>query len=171
MASRTVTVVLQALTADYRAHMAQATASTRAFGLTALSSARQHSQAFTAIGAGALAFGGTLAFGLKTAADAAIEFESAFAGVRKTVEGTPAELQAISDGLREMATEIPVNVNELAKIAESAGQLGIEEDANLDFTRVIADLGVTTDLSTDEAASSLARLANITQLPRISSIG
>lgn len=92
----------------------------------------------------------------------ASDFESSFAGVRKTVNATEAEFAALSQGFREMSQEIPVNVNELNRIGEAAGQLGIKTENILDFTRVMADLGVATNLSSDQAATSLARLANIT---------
>jgi len=85
---------------------------------------------------------------------------------RKTVNATEAEFGALSSRFREMATEIPVNVNELNRIAEAAGQLGIKTQNIAGFARVMADLGVTTNLSSDQAATSLARLANITGLPQ-----
>lgn len=96
------------------------------------------------------------------ATKAAIEFESAFAGVKKTVDGTDAEFKILSDGLKKMAEEIPVSTTELAKIAEAAGQLGIKKENILGFTRVMADMGVATNLSSDQAATALARMANIT---------
>jgi TP901 family phage tail tape measure protein len=92
----------------------------------------------------------------------AMEFESAFAGVKKTVEATPEQLLAIQNGIREMATEIPMGTTEIAALAEAAGQLGIQTDNILSFSRVMADLGVATNLTGEEAASSLARFANIT---------
>ena len=97
-------------------------------------------------------------------AKSAIEFESAFAGVKKTVDGTEDELKDISDGIKELATEIPLTTSELAKIAETAGQLGIAKENILGFTEVVANLSATTDLSAEEAAVSLAHIANITKL-------
>lgn len=100
---------------------------------------------------------------------AAIEFESSFAGVIKTVDGVIDEfgnLTAVGadlqQGLRDLALEIPISVNELARIAEVGGQLGVAAEDLLFFTRVAADMGVSTVLSSDEAALGLARLANIT---------
>ena len=93
-----------------------------------------------------------------------IDFESSFAGVRKTVTATEPELQALADGFRDLALEIPTNVNELNKIGEAAGQLGIQTPNILGFTETMAALGVTTNLSSEAAATSLARLANITGL-------
>jgi len=95
---------------------------------------------------------------------AASDFESSFTGVRKTVNATEKEFAQFSSQLRKMATQIPINVNELNGIAEAAGQLGIQNENLIGFTKVMANLGVTTNLSADEAATSLARFANITGL-------
>src|SRR5690606_30176723 len=117
------------------------------------------------------AFGLTLtaagiAAGLKSIVNSAVDFESSFAGVRKTVDASEEEFRRLSAGFREMATQIPVSVNELNRIGEAAGQLGIKSANILQFTRVMADLGVATNLTADEAATSLARLANVMQLPQ-----
>lgn len=93
---------------------------------------------------------------------AAVEFESAFAGVEKTVDGTTEQLAALRQGILDMAEEIPASTTEIAAVAEAAGQLGIATDDVLDFTRVMIDLGEATNLSADEAASALAKFANIT---------
>lgn len=93
---------------------------------------------------------------------AASDYESAFAGVRKTVDMTEEEYAKLSRGIRDMALEIPAAATEIARVGEAAGQLGIENDHILTFTRTMIDLGVATDMSSDQAAMSLARLANIT---------
>ena len=95
-----------------------------------------------------------------------IDFESAFAGVRKTVDASEQELAALRDGIRDMAKEIPAAATEIAGVAEAAGQLGIEVPNILSFTRTMIDLGEATNLSAEQAATSLARLANITQMPQ-----
>jgi TP901 family phage tail tape measure protein len=112
--------------------------------------------------------------GIATAsAKTAIDFESSFAGISKTVDGVSDKFgtltefgRALAQGMRDLAKTIPVNVNELNNIGQAAGQLGIKKENILGFTKVIAELGVTTNLSSDEAATSLARLANITQMPQ-----
>ncbi len=103
------------------------------------------------------------------ATKAAIGFDDAFTGVLKTVDDATdgfGELTQVGtdlrQGFRDMAKEIPVSVNELAKIGELGGQLGVASEDLLGFTDVIAKLGVTTNLSTEEAATALARFANIT---------
>ncbi|SCX38542.1 phage tail tape measure protein [Lysinibacillus fusiformis] len=95
---------------------------------------------------------------------AASDFESAFAGVRKTVDATESEFQFFSDEIRNMSKEIPAAATEIAKVAEAAGQLGIKNDAIIGFTRTMTDMGVATNMSADEAATALARFANITKM-------
>lgn len=95
-----------------------------------------------------------------------IDFESAFAGVKKTVDASEKDLAKLRDGIRNMAKEIPASAKEIAGVAEAAGQLGIEVPNILSFTRTMIDLGEATNLSAEQAATSLARLANITQMPQ-----
>src|SRR3990167_4547757 len=103
--------------------------------------------------------------GLKDIVDAGIEFETAFAGIRKTVDATDAEFAKLSDQLRQMAKEIPIGATELAKIGEIAGQLGIPAKEIGKFTEMIAKIGLTTNLSVEEAATNFARFANIMGVP------
>lgn len=95
---------------------------------------------------------------------AAMDFESAFAGVRKTVDATEEKFAELEQGVRDMAKELPASAVEIANVAESAGQLGIQTDNILDFSKAMIDLGEATNLSANEAASSLAQFANITQM-------
>lgn len=97
---------------------------------------------------------------------AATDFETAFAGVKKTVDGTAPQLERIRQGIIDMANSIPASREEIAAVAEAAGQLGVQTGSILEFTRVMIDLGNTTNLSADQAASAIARLANITGLPQ-----
>jgi len=94
----------------------------------------------------------------------AIEFESAITGVYKTVDGTPEQLAAISEEIKEMSLRLPSTTTEIAAVAEAAGQLGIQTDNITSFTEVMINLGEATNLTSDEAASSLAKFANITKM-------
>lgn len=95
------------------------------------------------------------------AAKLAIDFESSFAGVRKTVDATEPEFAAMAQAFRGLAKEIPVSVTELNKLGESAGALGIPNQEIVNFAKVMAELGVTTNLTSDEAANAIARIQNI----------
>ncbi len=97
-------------------------------------------------------------------AQAAITFESAMAGVDKTSDLTRSELQAMADEFQRMSTVIPVSANELAEIAEAAGQLGVAKENIASFTEVMAKLSTATTMTAEEGAMLLAQFANITQM-------
>lgn len=93
---------------------------------------------------------------------AAIDYESAFAGVKKTVDETATvSYQKLSDGIRQMAKELPASAVEIANVAEVAGQLGIKAEDILSFSRTMIDMGESTNLSAEEAATAIAKIANI----------
>lgn len=114
-------------------------------------------------------FFGTMAAGAAGSAfaiaKAASDFESAFAGTKKVLEGTDAQFAELSKGIRNMSKEIPMSAVEIASLAEKAGQLGIAREDVLDFTRTVADLGVATNMSAEDASEAFARFANITNMP------
>jgi len=96
-----------------------------------------------------------------------IDFESAFAGVKKTVDaGALAQAgmsyEMLADSIKRLSIEAPQSTEALAAIMEAGGQLGIDVTALEGFTKTIAALGVTTNMTTDEAASMFAKFANIT---------
>lgn len=108
---------------------------------------------------------------LGTSGAAAIQFESAFAGVKKTSDEVfdangkcVYSYQQLEDGIRSMAKEIPASTTEISQVAEAAGQLGIKTQDVLGFTRVMIDMGNSTNLSAEDAATSIAKFANITGL-------
>ena len=95
---------------------------------------------------------------------AAVEFESSMAGVFKTIDGSAADFDQISKGIKDLAQEIPATTTELAAVAEAAGQLGIQTESIVEFTKVMSMLGTATNMTSEEAASSLAKFSNITGL-------
>lgn len=95
---------------------------------------------------------------------ASIEFESAFASVRKTVDATEEEYESLSDAVKLMSTEIATSSTTIAEVMANAGQLGIQKDYLVDFTRTMIDLGNSTDISADEAATAIAQFANVTRM-------
>jgi len=95
------------------------------------------------------------------ATKSSIEFESAFTGVRKTVNASEAEFAQLEATVKRMSTEIAADTTEISNVMANAGQLGIQTDALESFTRVMIDLGNTTDIVAEEAGSTLAKFANI----------
>ena len=125
--------------------------------------ADQRARQMQALGRGMTAFGLAAAAGLGLATKAAIEWESAWAGVRKTVEGSPEELAALEKELRGLTRTLPASHKEIAAVAEAAGQLGVARQDISSFTSVMIMLGETTNLSADQAATSIAQLMNVMQ--------
>lgn len=125
--------------------------------------------AFAAIVASAAAM--AIGIGVE-ASNAYIEWESAFAGVVKTVDGTEEQLADLEDQIRGMATDStnPVAGLEnsaviLAGIAEQGGQLGVPIENLKQFTEVMAMLQMAAPALGDEAPQSLAQFANIVKMP------
>ncbi len=115
-------------------------------------------------GKGLSVFSGATITALGLSAKAGIDFEDAFAGVKKTVDATDEQLDEMKQQIRDLAKVMPATTTEISAVAESAGQLGIKTEDIMSFTKVMLDLGNTTNLSADEAASSLAKFANVTKM-------
>lgn len=111
----------------------------------------------------------TLAIGAATAAAIAVgsEFESAFTSVKKTVDATEEEYERLKKDILEMSRILPSSASEISEVMAIAGQLGIDNeglDALKEFTETMINLGVSTNLSAEEAATALAKFANITNM-------
>ena len=121
----------------------------------------KHSRRLDAIGSSMLKLGavGVAAFGLL--GKAAVDWQTAWAGVTKTVDGAPDQMNELQDALRGLAKELPSTHEEIAAVAEAAGQLGVERENVADFTRTMINLGETTNLSAGDAATTLKRFANV----------
>ena len=162
--TRTIRTVLELNAQRFNAGAASAAASSRklAAELGAIGDAQGAQKAnYDRVANSLLGIGTAAAAGLGLAAKASMDWESSWAGVLKTVDGTPAQLAAVEDGLRGLAKELPASHQEIAAVAEAAGQLGVQTDSVVEFTRTMINLGETTNLSAEEAATSLARFSNI----------
>lgn len=98
---------------------------------------------------------------LGLSAKTAIDFEDAFVGVQKTVEGTDAELEKIRKDIMLLSNKIPIATTELFELAEEAGQLGIATKDITNFTETMAKLGSATNLSATEAGEAIATFVNV----------
>lgn len=96
-----------------------------------------------------------------TAVNASIEFESAFTDVRKVTNATEAEFGELSTSIKQMSTELAASTTEIAGVVTSASRLGIATEDLMDFTEVMINLGNSTDMTANDAATSIARFANI----------
>ncbi|WP_264954164.1 MULTISPECIES: phage tail tape measure protein [unclassified Wolbachia] len=111
----------------------------------------------------------TIGLGLSLAAPikVAIDFESAMADVKKVVrfaEDEAAHNQGAAEfgqTLKELSHTIPLSAAELAQIAASGGQLGIDKDKLLGFTTTVAKMATAFDMSAEQAGDSIAKLSNV----------
>lgn len=102
-----------------------------------------------------------------------IDFESAFTGVKKTLNTTglsAKEAETYFEDLKnkivDMSTQMPASVEQISAVAEAAGQLGIERENLIEFTETMIKLGDTTNIVSEEASMSLAKFANVTKMPQ-----
>ena len=96
-----------------------------------------------------------------------IDFEDAFAGVKKTVDETTLGAGKSYDTLRQacinLSKEMPQSASDIASVMEIAGQLGIKGADNLEaFTKTAVQMGDSTNMSANDAATGMARFLNIT---------
>lgn len=138
---------------EYRAAMKRISAATGSFAKD------------TALGnLASVALQKALGFVVKQAKEAfkgSVDFESALADVGKTTTMNATQLEYFGQRMKQLSTEIPITATELLNLAEIAGQLGIADEDIQQFTEVMAALGVTTNLSSEQAAESIAKIANI----------
>lgn len=112
-----------------------------------------------------------LAAGGGASAKFAIDFENNFANVKKTVDGTPEQIEKIRQEIIDMTTvginghsAIPETTAELTELAAAGGQLGIKTENISKFTETMAMLGTATNLYGEEGAATLAKFANVTKM-------
>ena len=149
-----------------------------------LSGARDQAQGFAGkvgqdvqrIGGGALAAGaataGVAITGLVTsaslAAKEAMSVESAFAGVSKTVDGLTTSEGELTDvgakmlsQFQSLAEDVPTDITELMAIGELGGQLGVAREDLIAFSKSMADMSETTNLTSEQASQAFAKIANV----------
>lgn len=164
MSTRSVIVRLEAEVSQFTAGMGRAAASTDDVA-SRMAGTRQsvadNEQAMKDLGGTFLKFGALGVAALGATAKAAMDWEAAWAGVTKTVDGSADEMDMLEKGLRGLAKTLPATHTEIAGVAEAAGQLGVSRKDVVGFTKTMIDLSETTNLSSDEAATSIAQISNV----------
>ena len=121
-------------------------------GDKAISTGKTYTAAFTV----------PIVMGAKKAVKSYEDWESAFTGVMKTVDETATTTyDDLEKSIKQIAMETASSREEVAGVAEIAGQLGVSADNLADFTKTMVILGDTTNLSCEEAAMSLAKVMNV----------
>lgn len=105
-----------------------------------------------------LAVGAGVAASIKSYSD----LETALVKVRKTTDLSNKEFAKFSDDIVKMSRRIPESAENIAKVAEAAGQLGVSKEHLVDFTETMVKMGTATNMSAEDAATAAARFAAIT---------
>lgn len=103
--------------------------------------------------------------GMAVVAKAAMEFETAMAGVKKVVDGTPEQMSRLSKEIKDLSVELGMTATEVAQIATMGGQLGVSIDKLGEFTTMAGQMAVAFGISADEAGDAAAKLANVFNMP------
>ncbi|MBF0602933.1 MAG: phage tail tape measure protein [Nitrospirae bacterium] len=84
--------------------------------------------------------------------------------VGKTADLEGSKLAQFGTRIDNLSHHMPVAATQLLDIAQAAGQLGVKGEENImRFTETVARMGSSTNLSGSEAATTLARLLNVTR--------
>ena len=98
------------------------------------------------------------------AISAAQDMDSAYRDMRKTVEGTEAQFKELREAAIEFSKTHVTSAEQMLNIMAIGGELGIATESLQAFAETVSNLDVATNLDTEQAASSLGKLANITHM-------
>lgn len=98
------------------------------------------------------------------AAQAAINFDTALANVRKTSDLTEQQLQKLGDSALDLSTKQPVTAETILNIEALGAQLGVADDELESFAKTVSGLDIATNMDFETAGKEMAQFANITQM-------
>ncbi|HEY5482834.1 MAG TPA: phage tail tape measure protein, partial [Propionibacteriaceae bacterium] len=117
----------------------------------------KHATSAKKLGSSMLEMGAVAAGGVGLMVNAAMDWQTEWIQVAKTTTGTTAQLDALQSSLRNMATEIPTSAKDIAAVAGAVSALGVAAPNIAEFTRVMIELGDTTNMSAADATTSLGK--------------
>lgn len=103
--------------------------------------------------------------GLAYVTNAAMEFETAMSGVKKVVDGTPEQIQALSTQIQQMSVDMGMTTDAIAEIAAQGGQLGIPIEKLGEFTKMAGEMSVAFGMTAEDAGDAAAKIANVFGIP------
>lgn len=89
------------------------------------------------------------------------QYEQALAGVAKTTNANAQEMRTFDLAFRKMSRNMPAAYEEIAQVAETAAQLGVQNQNITKFTDTMIRMGTSTNLAAEDAANALSRMMNI----------
>ena len=106
-----------------------------------------------------------LAAGAATVA-AAVDIDTNLTNVRKTVDGTEEQYQALKEAAIEFSLTNAVSASQILDIQALGAQLGFAIDELDEFGQVVSGLDIATNMGAEQAATEMAQFANITKMSR-----
>lgn len=98
--------------------------------------------------------------GLRGTVGASIGFESAFADVRKVVDGTDNQLNTLRRDIIKLSKEMPVSAEGFAQIYAAAGQSNIPIREMSKFSKMVAEVSTAWEVPVAETGQALAEIKN-----------
>lgn len=95
---------------------------------------------------------------------AATEIDSSLTSVKKTVEGTEEQYQALKEAAIEFSQTNAVSASQILDIQALGAQLGFAIDELDEFAEVVSGLSIATNMDAETAATEMAQFANITKM-------
>lgn len=95
----------------------------------------------------------------------AMEFETAMSDVKKVVDGTPEQLQAIAEQIQQLSIKFGMSSQDVAKITALGGQLGVPIEQLGKFTEMAGKMSVAFNMTAEQAGTAAAKLANVFGIP------
>lgn len=90
------------------------------------------------------------------------QYTKAFNSVVRTTGVAENAIQGLRNEFIDLSTQIPEDFSNLTDIGTIAGQLDISSDSVANFTENVAKFSATTNVSVEEAATNIGRLAQLT---------
>jgi len=102
--------------------------------------------------------------GLGGALDAAVKFERQVAELEKLLG--PEFARPAAEAVSDLGNRLAASRDQLFGAAEAAARLGVRGTRNIEaFTETMGKVGLVTDLSAEQASTSMARLAKVSRTP------
>lgn len=121
---------------------------------------------FMGLTAAAVGMAFPVARALGGAVKATVDWEDSIANVQKTINPATDNIDELKGSIMNMSKAMPESQKEIGNTMAMAAQLGISGTKNLtEFTKIATQMGVATDMSSEEAATAMARMANVTGMP------
>lgn len=95
---------------------------------------------------------------------AAIDIDTALTGVRKTVDGTEEQYEALKQAAIDFSQTNAVPASQILDIQALGAQLGFAIDELGEFGEVVSGLDIATNMDAETAATEMAQFANITKM-------